>query len=83
MWCKKLQFNPTKHELVPKHSKISEEDADKLLVKYNLKNKFQLPIILRDDVISQYYNYQQGDIIKITNTASSLNKEYIFFRFIK
>ena len=42
-----------------------------------------LPIILKDDVISQYYNYQQGDIIKITNTASSLNKEYIFYRCVK
>jgi DNA-directed RNA polymerase subunit H (RpoH/RPB5) len=83
MWCKKLQFNPIKHELVPKHTKISETEADKLLINYNLKNKFQLPIILREDVISQYYNYQQGDIIKITNTATSLNKEYIFYRCVK
>ena len=83
MWCKKLQFNPIKHELVPIHKKITENEISELISKYNLKNKFQLPIILKEDVIARYYNYQTGDVIKITNTISSLNKDYIFYRCVK
>ena len=50
-WCKQLQFNVTKHELVPNHKKLSEEDSFNILKRYNLTNKSQLPVLLKDDVI--------------------------------
>ena len=65
MWCKQLQFNVTKHILVPNHIKLDENEENFIIKKYNLKSKFQLPIILKNDPISRYYNYQSGDIIKI------------------
>ncbi len=83
MWIKQLQFNPTKHEQVPKHERLSSEEGMELLKKYDLASKQQLPILLRDDVIARYYNYKAGDIIKITNTASSHNKNYVFYRCVR
>ena len=65
MWCKQLQFNITKHTLVPNHIKLNEDEEKLILDKYNLKSKFQLPIILKNDPVSRYYNYHSGDIIKI------------------
>jgi DNA-directed RNA polymerase subunit H len=83
MWCKQLQFNVTKHEYVPKHEKISEEESKIILTRYNLQSKSQLPCILYNDVIVRYYNFKPGDIIKITNTSNSQNKNYEFYRCVK
>lgn len=83
MWCKQLQINPTKHEYVPKHTKLSIKEGEQLLKKYSLSSKYQLPLLLKDDVIARYYNYKSGDIIKITNTISSANTGYEYFRCVK
>ena len=83
MWIKQLQFNPTKHSLVPKHIKLNNNDCNSIIKTYNLTSKYQLPILLKDDVISKYYNYKVGDVIKITDTASSHNSNYVFYRCVR
>jgi len=83
MWCKQLQFNITKHEYVPKHEKLSEEESKIILKRYHLQSKSQLPCILYNDVIVRYYNFKPGDILKITNTSNSQNKNYEFYRCVK
>lgn len=82
-WCKQLQFNVTKHELVPVHKKLCEEDSKDVLKRYSLTGKQQLPLLLKDDVISKYYNYKSGDIIEITHTNTSQNREYTFYRCVR
>lgn len=82
-WCKQLQFNVTKHELVPTHRRLSEDEANSILTRYSLSNKHQLPVLLKDDVISKYYNYKSGDIIEITHTKTSQNSEYKFYRCVR
>ena len=83
MWCKHLQINPTKHILVPKHTKLTIEEINNLLDKYSIKNRTQLPLILRSDPIARYYNYNAGDIIKITGSLSSANPKYNNYRCVK
>ena len=83
MWCKHLQINPTKHTLVPQHTQITEEDIKSLLEKYSLKNKNQLPIILKTDPIARYYNFKIGDVIKITGSLGSTNPRYNNYRCVK
>jgi DNA-directed RNA polymerase I, II, and III subunit RPABC1 len=84
MHCKELQINKTKHRLVPKHQKISDEDANEIIKKYSLISKTQLPIILKDkDPICRYYNFKAGDIIKITNNAVSQNIGYEYYRCVR
>jgi DNA-directed RNA polymerase subunit H (RpoH/RPB5) len=57
-----LTFNITKHELVPKHFKLSKTDADEIKRKYGTKH----PILQQTDPVSKFYNYSSGDIIEIT-----------------
>ena len=54
-----LLINITHHEMVPKHSILSQEDKDKLLVKYKVKEN-QLPKILCDDPIARYFGAKRG-----------------------
>jgi len=67
-------FNPTKHEIVPKHIIINERDEEELLVKYNVKNKLLLPHILREDPVAKYIGIKPGQICKILAISfSSMN----------
>lgn len=76
----KLQFNITKHQLVPKHEVITDKIViDGILEKYKLKNKYQLPIILKTDPVARYYGMKNGDIVKITRRSETAG-EYIMYR---
>jgi DNA-directed RNA polymerase I, II, and III subunit RPABC1 len=83
MHCKQLQMNVTKHFLVPKHTRISEEEATELMRTYNLVSRQQLPLLLKDDPVARYYNYKSGDIISITNNSISMNYGYCYYRCVR
>lgn len=77
---KELQFNITKHMLVPKHELIEDPIVIKnILDSYNLKSKFQLPLILKSDPMSRYLGLKNGDIVKITRNSPT-SGEYIVYR---
>ena len=77
---KELQFNRTKHKLVPKHIKItSESEIKEILESYSVKNRFQLPIILKCDPIARYLGFKNGDIIKIIRPSPTAG-EYVTYR---
>jgi DNA-directed RNA polymerases I, II, and III subunit RPABC1 len=76
MWCKQLQFNITKHILVPKHIKLTDSEEESLISRHHLKSKNQLPLILKSDPVSRYYNFKTGNIIKIISKSNnSINSE--------
>jgi len=68
----KKKVDITNHILVPKHEKLSEQAAIKLLEKYNLSKK-QLPIIFSKDPAIQNLNANAGDIIEITRKSPTTN----------
>ena len=72
-YLKRLQVNPISHSLVPLHIKISNEDTEKVLIKYNLLTKGQLPVLLQSDAVARYYNFKKDDVIKI---ISKFKKNY-------
>lgn len=76
---KELQFNITHHILVPKHSIVNEQDVKKIINDYNIKNKFQLPHILKSDPISKYLGLKNGDVVKIKRISPTAG-EYIIYR---
>lgn len=77
---KELQFNITKHKLVPKHNIVEDAaEVDSILKQYNLKTKYQLPIILKTDPVAKYLNLKNGDIVKITRTSPTAG-EYVVYR---
>lgn len=77
---KNLQFNISKHELVPKHELVRDENEVKDIVsRYSLKSKFQLPIILKTDAMAKYLGLKNGDVVKITRVSQTAG-EYIVYR---
>ena len=70
-----LQYNITKHRLVPKHVRLKPKKAIAFKKKFGLK----FPAILTHDPIARFYNYKRGDIIEIHR----LGGEYITHRIVK
>tara|TARA_B100001093_G_C26664329_1_gene943316 strand:+ start:99 stop:719 length:621 start_codon:yes stop_codon:yes gene_type:complete len=83
MWLNQLKFNPTKHFIVPEHVKMTEEESKEIVRYYSLTSKFQLPLLLKDDPIARYYNFRVGDIIKIKQSITCQNKNYVFYRCVR
>jgi len=61
-----LQYNITKHRLVPKHQKLEGEEYMSMKTKYGSK----LPYILTKDPVCRYYDFKKGDIIKINRNGN-------------
>ena len=77
---KELQINITKHELVPKHELITDDAfINELVSKYQIKSRYQFPIILKTDAMAKYLNAKPGNIIKVTR-FSPTSAEYIVYR---
>lgn len=76
---KELMYNPSRHEFVPKHEKMSAEEVEALRATYRIKSKQQLPQIHRTDVMARWLGLRHGDIVRITryNTTSG---EYHYYR---
>ena len=68
------------HVLVPDHKKLTEEETEKILSKYNISGK-QLPAILESDPAIQDLNAKLGDIIEIAR-KSPISGEAKFYRVV-
>lgn len=76
---RELMYNPSKHELVPKHEKLSEADAKNIMETYMIKSKTQMPLIHRTDVMARWLGLRHGDIVKITR-YNETSGEYYYYR---
>lgn len=70
----------TKHVLVPKHIKLSKEEKEALLKKYNFSDA-ELPKILITDPAISSLNPKEGDIIKIIRRSPTA-KESVYYRVV-
>lgn len=75
---KELMYNPMKHELVPKHKKMSESDVKNFMEEMQLKSKNQLPLIQKQDIIARWLGLYPGDIVKITRYTETSGKYYYY-----
>lgn len=76
----KKKFKTDKHILIPKHSKVSDSQKEKLLEKYNISIK-ELPRILKTDSAISSLGVKPGDVIKITRKSQTAG-EAIFYRVV-
>lgn len=74
----KIDFDITKHGLVPKHTLLNEKEKKALLEKYNIVLQ-QLPKISFTDSAIQHLKPKPGDIIKITR-ASPTAGQTVYYR---
>lgn len=75
---KQLMFNPTKHELVPKHTKLNTTEVAELMSKYMIKSKLSMPIILHNDPIAKWLGLKQGDIVMIDRYNENSGISYYY-----
>lgn len=75
-----MEFDVTKHELVPKHEILSEEEKTKLLKKYGITIK-ELPRILASDPAIKSLNPKIGDVVKITRKSKTAG-ESVYYRVV-
>jgi len=66
-----------KHEYVPEHIKLSEEESEELLKKINISKK-QLPRILKEDPSIAKFDVKKGDIIKIIRKSPTIGKSEFY-----
>jgi|TARA_B100001971_G_C18118302_1_gene498034 DNA-directed RNA polymerase subunit H (RpoH/RPB5) len=76
----KKKFKSDKHILIPKHSKLSESQKEKLLEKYNISTK-ELPRILKTDAAIASLGSKPGDVIKIIRDSQTAG-ESLFYRVV-
>lgn len=75
LFCsKELQFNLTKHRLVPQHEKLPAEEAKKIRKEFGSN----LPLLLKNDPVSRFYYFKKNDIIKVTRKDG-----YITYRLVR
>jgi len=69
-----------RHILAPEHIKLTKEEKDKVLAKYNISIK-QLPRILESDPAIKNLEAKQGEVIMIKRNSQTA-KESIFYRVV-
>jgi DNA-directed RNA polymerase I, II, and III subunit RPABC1 len=72
-----LQYNITKHYLVPKHELMYKKGTPDC-IKFKKKYTDKFPILQKSDPVCRFYNYDKGDIIKVTR-----RNDYVSFRVVK
>lgn len=73
-------FDITKHELVPKHIILSEEEKKAVLEKYKIEEN-QLPKILCTDPVALVIGAKPGQVVKIIRKSDTA-KEAIAYRLV-
>jgi DNA-directed RNA polymerase I, II, and III subunit RPABC1 len=76
---RELMYNPSKHELVPKHEKLTEDEVKQFMDQYMLKSKAHIPIIHKADVMARWLGIRPGDIVRITR-YNETSGEYFYYR---
>eukprot|EP00331_Platyophrya_macrostoma_P009696 CAMPEP_0176414818 /NCGR_PEP_ID=MMETSP0127-20121128/5470_1 /TAXON_ID=938130 /ORGANISM="Platyophrya macrostoma, Strain WH" /LENGTH=301 /DNA_ID=CAMNT_0017794761 /DNA_START=162 /DNA_END=1067 /DNA_ORIENTATION=- len=75
-----LVYNPTRHETVPKHIPLTPQEAEAMLKEKALQAA-QLPRILKDDPIVQYYGLERGRVVRIERNSEQ-SGSYEMFRVV-
>jgi DNA-directed RNA polymerase subunit H len=68
------------HILIPEHKKLSSEEAEKILNKYNVSKK-QLPRIKINDVAIENLQCEVGDLVEIIR-KSEIYGDLKFYRVV-
>ena len=64
-----LQFNITKHYLVPPHTILKEAEAVEFVKKFGMN----IPILHKTDPVCRFYNFQRASIIKVDRKDKSVS----------
>lgn len=75
-----LQFNVSAHVFVPKHVAIRDEaEIERILARYQVKTRFQFPLILTTDPMARYLGLSHGQLVRVTRASPSTG-HYVLYR---
>lgn len=76
-----LQFNVTKHSLVPLHQIVMDKDErEKVKKDYQVQDFKMLPLIFNSDPVIRFIGGKTGDLIRITRNPNHVG-EHILYRY--
>ena len=76
---RELQYNVSRHHLVPKHVPMRDEkDIAAVLARYDLKTRYQLPLILVSDPMARYLALKPGQLVTIERPSPSAGTYYAY-----
>ena len=76
-----LQYNVTKHVLVPLHQIVKgKEEREKVKKAYNIKDFKMFPLILNTDPVVRFIGGQANDLIRIVRNPEHVG-EHILYRY--
>jgi DNA-directed RNA polymerase I, II, and III subunit RPABC1 len=77
---RELQYNISKHMLVPKHELLTNDaEIEEIVNVHMLKSRHQMPIILKTDPMARYLYARPGDLVRITR-HSPTSGEHVIYR---
>ena len=75
---RQLMFNPTKHEYVPIHTKLTEEEGKEFMKEYMTRTKIHMHVILQSDPIAKWIGLKHGDIVKINRYNENSGESFSY-----
>jgi DNA-directed RNA polymerase subunit H len=73
----KKKFKTDKHFLIPKHSKLSDAQKEKLLERYNISVR-ELPRINKTDAAISSLAAKPGDVVKVTRRSETAGEAFFY-----
>lgn len=74
-----LQYNVIEHSFVPKHKKLTEEEKENIMKKYNISNDSQFPEISMFDPVARAILLRPGELCEITR-YEKISFKNVFYR---
>jgi DNA-directed RNA polymerase subunit H (RpoH/RPB5) len=75
---KQLMFNPTKHEYVPEHIRLTESEVADFMKKYMIRSKLDMSRIYPTDPIAKWLGLKYGDIVKIIRYNENSGQSFYY-----
>jgi DNA-directed RNA polymerase I, II, and III subunit RPABC1 len=75
---RQLMFNPTKHEYVPIHTKLAEEEVKEFMKEYMTRTKIHMHVILQSDPIAKWIGLKHGDIVRINRYNENSGESFSY-----
>jgi DNA-directed RNA polymerase subunit H (RpoH/RPB5) len=80
---RELYRNITRHALVPRHERVSTDAARAMMIQYGFDSIDACPRIVCSDPVARYYNFELGEVIKITRNylrSNGTTREDVTYR---
>lgn len=72
--AKEKGFDVTKHELVPEHEVLTEEEAEEVLEEYEIEAT-QLPKLESKDPVAKEIGAESGDIVRVKRDSPTAGEK--------